>query len=115
MEISLTDLKRQCYADSYTDDDDILQQKLEIAEAIVVLWTNRTADELKAINDDGTTYPAPVVQAIYLLAAHYYATREAASSAKQEAVPYGIEALIKPYRRLSSTPSADDKRTYLLA
>lgn len=89
-------------ADGFDDDDALLEAKLNVAKELVILWTNRTEEELISLNTaaDGTL-PAPIVEAIYLLAGHLYATREAATTTKLEAIPYGIQAMIKSYRKLS--------------
>lgn len=41
--------------------------------------------------------PAPVSQAVMMLAAAWYSQAEATTAGQQQAVPYGVEALIKPY------------------
>lgn len=42
--------------------------------------------------------PAPLRQAILLLVGAMYANREATAAVKVETVPFGVEALISPYR-----------------
>lgn len=45
--------------------------------------------------------PAPIRQAIRMLVAGWYENRESASPADMNDVPYGVSALIAPYRRVS--------------
>lgn len=43
--------------------------------------------------------PQPIRTAIKLLAAHWYANREAAAVAQLSAIPFGIDRLVAPYKR----------------
>lgn len=43
--------------------------------------------------------PAPIRQAVLMLAAHWYANREAVADQGMAAIPLGVDALIAPYRR----------------
>ena len=91
--------KKHVYADDIGDTDDaILSQYLDAAETAILIKTNRTADDL--LEEGGGVMPTPIVQAILLLGGHFYANREAVGSSSSAALPYGIEALIRPYRRL---------------
>jgi len=47
-----------------------------------------------------TDVPAALRVAIKLLAAHWYESREAASANAMNSIPYGVDALIAPYRRV---------------
>lgn len=42
--------------------------------------------------------PAPIKQAILLMVGHWYGVREAAVQPRLEDVPFGVDALIAPYR-----------------
>lgn len=53
----------------------------------------RTGD----FSDTDTGVPADVKMAIMLLAAHWYACREAAVVDHLSAIPFGVESLIAPY------------------
>lgn len=44
--------------------------------------------------------PAPLLQAVKALAAHFYETRAAAGSARTFSVPQSVDALIAPYRQV---------------
>lgn len=48
-----------------------------------------------------TTVPQPLIQAITLLVAHWYERREVIEQSQRSIneIPYGVEALISPYRR----------------
>jgi uncharacterized phiE125 gp8 family phage protein len=54
---------------------------------------------LIAIGNSGVM-PAPIVQAIMMLAAHWYNQRESVSTTQMHQVPDSLSALIKPYRKL---------------
>ena len=97
---SLTLFKSHIRVD-FSDDDALLQHLLESATDIIVRGTNRTSDELLKMGDG--TLPQPLQQAIMMLAAHWYNQPEAAAGTQMAAVPYGIEALTKPYRKLGYT------------
>lgn len=47
-----------------------------------------------------TDVPAALKHAVLLLAAHWYANREAASSQSLTDLPLGVDALIRPFRRI---------------
>jgi uncharacterized phiE125 gp8 family phage protein len=44
--------------------------------------------------------PSPLIQAVKMLAAHFYENREAAGEARVYAVPRAVDALIAPWREL---------------
>ena len=97
--VSLELFKKHVRADDLTGDDEQLQQYLDAAEQQVVMATNRGMVELLAMG--GGEFPAMLRQAVLLLAASSYATPEATAPSQQCAVPYGVEALVKPFRRLA--------------
>lgn len=92
-------LKQHVRADDFADDDDYLTHLLAAATEHVTQATNRTSEELKALG--GGDYPMSLQQAILLLAGHWYNQREAVGTAQMAEVPYTLQALIKPYRRLA--------------
>ena len=49
---------------------------------------------------DAASVPAPLKQAVKLLAAYFYEAREAAGEARLYTVPQSVDALIAPYREL---------------
>ena len=93
---SLTLLKQQVRADTFGDDDDLLQHYLDAAEEYAVTYTRRSPDDL-AVGEDGRL-PATVTQAVLLLASHWYNQREASVQGGMSDVPFGVAALLKPWR-----------------
>lgn len=92
-------LKKHVRADDFSDDDQYLAHLLDAAEQYVVTTTNRTSDELLELG--GGQMPAPLQQAIMLIAGHWYNQREAVSGVQMAEVPYTLQALVKPYRKLA--------------
>lgn len=97
--VSLELFKKHVRADDFADDDDYMQHLIETAEVSVINATNRTEDELTA--QGRGKFPAPLVHAMLMLAAHWYNQRESVSTAQMYAVPDALQALIKPYRKLA--------------
>lgn len=85
-------------ADDTTIDDEYLGFLTEAAGKHVLTMTNRTVDDLMSMGDG--TLPEPITQAILLLVGHWYNQRESVSGMQMYEVPMGVEALVKPYRRL---------------
>ncbi len=96
--VNLALFKKHVRADEFADDDTYMQHLLDAAEISVFTATYRTEDELKAIG--GGSVPTPIVQAIMMLAAHWYNQRESVSTTQMHQVPDSLAALIKPYRKL---------------
>ncbi|MBM6944614.1 MULTISPECIES: head-tail connector protein [Bacteroides] len=92
-------LKQHVRADDFSDDDQYLAHLLEAAEQYVTEATNRSSDELLAMGG-GEHLPATLQQAVLLIAGHWYNQREAVSGVQMAEVPYTLQALIKPYRKL---------------
>lgn len=90
-------LKQHVRADDFSDDDVYLTHLLDAAEAYVCDATHRTLAEL--VQEDGTL-PPTLQQAVLLIAGHWYNQREAVSGVQMAEVPYTLQALIKPYRKL---------------
>lgn len=99
--VDLALFKKHVRADDFADDDNYMQHLLDAAEVSVITATHRTEDELKAIGNNGEM-PTPIVQAIMMLAAHWYNQRESVSTTQMHQVPDSLSALIKPYRKLVS-------------
>ena len=57
--------------------------------------------EAELTETGGGKFPAPLVHAMLMLAAHWYNQRESVSATQMYAVPDSLQALIKPYRRLA--------------
>ena len=50
----------------------------------------------------GGKLPTMLQQAVLLIAGHWYNQREAVSGVQMAEVPYTLQALIKPYRKLAN-------------
>lgn len=101
--VELSLLKKHVRADDFTSDDALLQSYLDAAEEQVVRYTHRTVAELLELG--GGKFPAMLVQAVLLLAGGYYANAESVSTVQMFEVPWGVSALLKPYRKLSGDES----------
>ncbi len=98
----LTLLRQHVRADDLAGvDDAVLRQYLDAAEQAAVGFTEREAADLA----DAATgkYPAPIVQAVLLLAGHWYSNREAASDRQTAAVPFGVVSLLSRYRKTTKS------------
>lgn len=91
-------LKMHVRADDFSDDDQYLQHLLDAAEQYVSDATNRTGEELAKMG--GGKLPVTLQQAVLLIAGHWYNQREAVSGVQMAEVPYTLQAIIKPYRKL---------------
>lgn len=96
--VKLELLKKHVRADDFSDDDSYLAHLLCAAEEYVINATNRTAEELVALG--GGELPTSLQQAVLLIAGHWYNQREAVSGVQMAEVPYTLQALVKPYRKL---------------
>lgn len=92
-------LKKHVRADDFSGDDEYLAQLLNAAEEYVVMATNRTTEELLEMGG-GEALPVSLQQAVLLIAGHWYNQREAVSGVQMAEVPYTLQALVKPYRKL---------------
>lgn len=110
--VSLELFKQHVRADDFADDDAYLSHLLEVAEEWVVRETNRSVDELHDAN--GGEFPRSLLQAIMMVAGHWYNQREGVSGVQMHEVPYSLKALVKPWTKLvdddsgkNEIPSAD--------
>lgn len=101
--VSLALFKKHVRADDFADDDLYLEYLLQTAQQAVITATNRTEEELCAINDG--EFPLPLKHAVMMLAGHWYNQRESVSTAQMHQVPDSLQALVKPYRKLVSDAS----------
>lgn len=95
---SLDLLKKHVRAEDFSDDDAYLTHLLEVGETMVVHSTRRPLAEL--INLGAGRLPVELTHAILLLCGEWYATREAAQAVERRPIPYGVEALIRPFKRI---------------
>lgn len=98
--VSLELFKQHVRADDFSDDDQYLAFLIETASDAVVTATARTEAELLELGDG--RIPLQLQQAAMMLAGHWYNQREGVSAAQMNAVPYSVDALVKPFRRLAS-------------
>lgn len=99
MEPSLALLKKQVRADDFSQDDAYLEHLLDTAKETVITATNRTEAELREMDSEGHL-PKMLLQAVLMLAAHWYNQRESVAAVAMHEVPDSVQALVKPYRRL---------------
>ncbi|MCM1484077.1 MAG: head-tail connector protein [Muribaculaceae bacterium] len=92
-------LKKHVRADDFSEDDGYLAHLLDAAEEYVVIATRRTVEELT--DGNGGEFPAPLKHAVMMLAAHWYNQREAVSGGQMAEVPYTVQALVKPFIKLT--------------
>lgn len=97
--VSLSLFKQHVRADDFAADDEYLRHLLETASIAVVRSTERTEEEL--IEMGGGNMPKPIVQAVMMLAAHWYNQRESVSMTQMYQVPDSLSALVKPYQKLA--------------
>lgn len=97
--VDLALFKKHVRADDFADDDQYLKQILNAAEITVIIATNRSEEELMSMGFG--CLPAPLVQAIMMLGAHWYNQRESVSTAQMHEVPDSLQALIKPFTKLA--------------
>ena len=89
--VSLEALKRHVRVDDGDDDAD-LGAKLEAARRHIEAYVG-------SLDDFADDLPAEIVEAVKQLAAHFYATREAAQEESLSVIPFGVFDLIGPYRK----------------
>lgn len=106
--VSLELFKKHVRADEFTDDDELLQFYLGAAETLVIRYTHRTEGELIEIGG-GDEFPAPVKQAIMMLAGHWYNQRESVAGVQMHEVPDTLAAILKPYRKLAEDAGGTDE------
>lgn len=90
-------LKKHVRADDLDDDDELLASYLESAEEAVIRDVGRSEEELKATFGK---VPAPLTQAILMLAGFWYDHREAGAQGAFAELPFAVRALTLPYKRL---------------
>ena len=95
---ALSLLKAHVRADDFSEDDTYLQHLLDTAEQHVADSTNRSLADLVELG--GGERPYSITHAVLLIAGHWYNQREAVAGVAMAEVPYTLQALLKPYRRL---------------
>lgn len=97
--LDLALLKQHVRADDFTIDDSYLEHLLAAAKEYICTATNRSEAELIEIGNG--ELPVTLQQAVLLVAGHWYNQREAVSGVQMAEVPYTVQALVKPYRKLA--------------
>lgn len=96
MKVALEDLKKQCNVD-FEEDDSLILKYGVAAERWVENRLNRTFDD---VVEERGFFPEDLEMAILMITAHWYRVREAVSSTAQSRVPFGVESLITPYKKI---------------
>ncbi len=78
-----------------SEEQPLLQAIGDTAERMVFDLLDRTADDL--LEQEGGTLPGPVHHAMVMLATHLYEHRAPLTTGSIAAVPYTIDAMLKPY------------------
>lgn len=111
MYIQLYEIKKHLNIDTnFHDDDEYLVSLEEVAEKVVETNIDTKLEELE---DGDGDIPSPLIQAMKLLIANYYANRESVAFAQSSNVPLSYQYLIDLYRNyrgvaLNSCPQATD-------
>lgn len=100
--LTIEALKEQCRITWNYDDDYILRLRTS-ALALIATEINRTiyfseAELADANNSNGLLMNEAINQALALIVGHWYENRQAETSQSLTALPYGVEALLQPYR-----------------
>lgn len=96
MKVALEDLKKQCNVD-FEEDDALILKYGTAAERWVENRLNSTFDD---VVEERGFFPEDLEMAILMITAHWYRVREAVSSTAQSRVPFGVESLITPYKKI---------------
>lgn len=103
-------VRRHCNA--IEEDDELLSYYADVAEEMVVAETRRSDAELKKMG--GGEWPQRIKQAVLLVVAHFYKTREAVGPISQVITPYAYNACIKPYRKFGDAEATADGKLYVV-
>jgi hypothetical protein len=101
--LTLTLIKQQLRLEQdYHDEDALLELYGGSAENTILQCTNRTVDELKAMNPAGTdTIPEEIMEALLMLVTVSYRYRTPIDMQNLSIVPYTFDLKIKNYVRLA--------------
>ena len=98
--MEIAELKRQLNIESdFTDDDTILQHYLNVSEQSTINYLNLYTGSTSGVT--GSTRPVSIDQAVLLLAAHFYVTRQLVAFGQTYKIPYSIEFLLNNYREFT--------------
>lgn len=98
--ITTDELARQCNIDNIDDStstylSDLIAASTQSVENVI----QQKLTDVSAAN--GNALPAPLKQAILLLAANLYANREPVAYGTPQRIPYTLDYLIRPYIKYS--------------
>ena len=96
--ISLELLLQQVNAYDFNQDSALLERLLDAALQFTVRRLGRSLEELTEMGEG--KLPAAIEQAVLMLAAYWYSTREAAASTQVRSVPLAYNSIIMSYQRL---------------
>ena len=80
----------------YKDDDEYLLMLLEVAEDAVLNYCDLTIEEYNQLSN-----PTPLKYAIIIIASQYFENRTAISFSSANKIPYSMEFLISPFRKIT--------------
>ncbi len=80
-----------------TGDDQLIQDYIDAAEAWVIKHLRRDLDA-----EFSGGWPAPILQAVRLLVAHWYTHRETVAVGAMVEIPFGTAQMLAPYRDLGA-------------
>jgi hypothetical protein len=92
--ITVVELEKQCNIDNPTDSDVSYLESL--LDTSVTTVENKIQQKLADVLIDGIL-PAPLKQAMLLIAANLYANREPVAYGVPQRIPYTLDYLIQPY------------------
>lgn len=92
--ITVAELEKQCNIDNPTDSDVSYLESL--LDTSVTTVENKIQQNLADVLIDGIL-PAPLKQAMLLIAANLYANREPVAYGVPQRIPYTLDYLIQPY------------------
>lgn len=111
MEITtLAELKAHCRIDDNLEDS-VVEAYGNAAEQYVLTYTGRSLSELRSLNaavNGERAIPPMIKQAVWLLAGHFYKTREASGNAQTTSLPFALEAMLRPFTSLVIEREVDD-------
>lgn len=94
--VDLETVKAGVLATGFTDDDVLLQQLTDAAEAVVASYLRRDLSV-----DFPGDLPADIQQAVIMLVFHFYEASPDADKSASEVWPFGVRLLLNPHRNLS--------------
>lgn len=94
---NINQLKRQLnIEETYDDDNVLLQHYLDVAEQSVQLYCGVTG--LTMYTGETMNMPISITQAVIMLAAHFYLSRNIISYGQGYEIPFTLKWLLDPYR-----------------